>query len=34
MKDFSNDKVSLLDQKVIIVFTSNGHYAVLISKTN
>ena len=32
--DFSNDTVSMLDQKVNIVFTSSGHYAVPISKTN
>ena len=32
--DFSNDVVKILDQKVNIVFTSSGHYAVPISKTN
>ena len=32
--DFPNDTVSMLDRKVKIVFTSHGHYAVPISKTN
>ena len=32
--DFSNDTVSMLDQKINIVFTLSGHYAVPISKTN
>ena len=32
--DFLNDTVSMLDQKVNIVFTLSGHYAVPISKTN
>ena len=32
--DFSNDTINMLDQKVNIVFTSSGHYAVPISKTN
>ena len=32
--DFLNDTVSMLDQKVNIVFTLSGHYAVTTSKTN
>ena len=32
--DFSNDTVRMLDQKVNIVLTPSGHYAVPISKTN
>ena len=32
--DFSNDTVSMLDQKVNIVLTSSGDYDVPISKTN
>ena len=32
--DFSNDTINMLDQKVNIVFTSSGHYAVPTSKTN
>ena len=32
--DFSSNTVSILDQKVNIDFTSTGHYAVPISKTN
>ena len=31
--DFSNDRVSMLDQKFNIAFTSKGHYALPISKT-
>ena len=29
--DFSNDTINMLDQKVNIVFTSSGHYAVISS---
>ena len=32
--DFSNDVVNILNQKINIVFTASGHYAVPISKTN
>ena len=32
--DFSNDTVSMFDQKVNVGFTSSGHYAVPIGKTN
>ena len=32
--NFSCDTVSMLDQKVNTVFTSSGHYAVPIGKTN
>ena len=31
---FSNNTVSMLDQKINIFFTSSGHYAIPISKTN
>ena len=32
--DFSNDVVNMLNQKINIVFTASGHYAVPISKTS
>ena len=32
--DFSNDVVNMLNEKVNIVFTASGHYAVPISKTS
>ena len=32
--DFSNDVVNMLNQKINIVFTGSGHYAVPISKTS
>ena len=32
--DFSNDVVNMLDQKIKIVFTASGHYALPISKTS
>ena len=31
--DFARDKVNLLSQNVDIVFTSSGHYAISISRT-
>ena len=31
--DFDSDKVSFLNQNVNISFTSSGHYAILISRT-
>ena len=31
--DFARDKVSFLNQNIDIVFTSNGHYAIPISRT-
>ena len=32
--DFSNDVVNMLNQKINIVFTASGHYAIPISKTS
>ena len=32
--DFSNDVVNMLNQKINIVFTASGHYAVPVSKTS